>query len=504
MADALAGGKTRLPLASRRLFLAGAVSSFLTTGCFAQSREEGLATDFGATGNGRSDDTAALQAALNAYRIVRFPEGNFRIAGQLEPRAGQTIILAPGTTIRQTRTNMPIFYLLQKDGVTFDCNGGVLHGRGDWSPDWTGNGGHDDRGIYLIDCDDFTIRQPRIRNCGHAGIVIVGGARGRITDAVIEGTHAHGRRLPYQANFQSGIYLQNAPDRGPVDGLLIERADISGTAIGIMIEGAEPRPHNPIRIADAVIHDIPGQHGFYIQCGNVAVTNPVMRNIALAGLKVQASSAADVAGVTVTGAQAINLPNSQMFEIASVAPATGKVTGIRLEGRGRNVTAGLAVLRQVEDLVANLMIENCEDSALYLAGEELHGIDVTLQATNVGQDGVLVVATRSDRIRIRPTIRNANSSGGTYGCGIRVVSASAEVEIVDPDITDANRRMRHGLSNQEPGSIVRVRGRARFTGAADAAVRAGGLIAEFPAEAELQGGNGPFLNLSNIRRRPAG
>jgi hypothetical protein len=489
---------------SRRRFLWGASSSLLSSACFGQaSPDVASVTDFGAAGNGRADDTAAIQRALGSAGTVRFPAGRFMIRGQLEPRAGQTIILSPDTQIRQISPDTPIFYALGKNGLTFDCHGGTLHGEGSWSAEWVGNGGHYDRGIYLIDCDDFAILRPRIRNCAHAGIAIIGGRRGRIIEATVEGTHRHGHPLPYQANFQNGIYLQNAPDRGAVEGLVVERTDVSGTAQGVMIEGSTPRPLERIVFRNVVIHDIPGQHAFYLQCGNVTVANPIMRNIALAGVKIQASTSSDISDVTVTGAEATDFPNSQMFEVAAVEPATGKVSAVRLEGRGRRVARGLAVFRQVENLHATIDVVDCSDAAVQLAGPELHDIDVTVRATNVGHDGVLITATHSDNIRIRPTIRNPNFARGPYGCGIRVVSSSAEVDIIDPDVSDDHRRMFYGLFNQREGAVVRVRGRVRFTGAADRAVRATGLISEFPADAEVEGANGRFLNAANVRLRPA-
>jgi hypothetical protein len=56
---------------------AGAV----TTTVQAKLRQYVSVQDFGATGNGSTDDTAAIQAALNANTIVTFPEGNYLTSG---------------------------------------------------------------------------------------------------------------------------------------------------------------------------------------------------------------------------------------------------------------------------------------------------------------------------------------------------------------------------------------------------------------------------------------
>lgn len=48
-------------------------------------------TEFGAKGDGRADDTAAIQKALDTGRQVTIPEGTFRITNALQPKAGQVV-----------------------------------------------------------------------------------------------------------------------------------------------------------------------------------------------------------------------------------------------------------------------------------------------------------------------------------------------------------------------------------------------------------------------------
>ena len=49
------------------------------------------ATEFGAMGDGRADDTRAIQAALDSGKSVVVPEGVFRITNALQPRENQQI-----------------------------------------------------------------------------------------------------------------------------------------------------------------------------------------------------------------------------------------------------------------------------------------------------------------------------------------------------------------------------------------------------------------------------
>ena len=61
--------------------------------------------DFGATGNGSTNDTAAINRAIQAtsdapgINILRFPSGTYRSANSIHMRSGVTIQLDAGATI---------------------------------------------------------------------------------------------------------------------------------------------------------------------------------------------------------------------------------------------------------------------------------------------------------------------------------------------------------------------------------------------------------------------
>ena len=50
-------------------------------------------TGFGAKGDGKADDTRAIQSALDSGKNIVIPEGTFRITNALLPKAGQVIEL---------------------------------------------------------------------------------------------------------------------------------------------------------------------------------------------------------------------------------------------------------------------------------------------------------------------------------------------------------------------------------------------------------------------------
>jgi len=61
-------------------------------------------TELGAKGDGRADDTAAIQKALDTGKNVLIPEGVFRITNALQPRANQVIELVG--TVRVADSNI--------------------------------------------------------------------------------------------------------------------------------------------------------------------------------------------------------------------------------------------------------------------------------------------------------------------------------------------------------------------------------------------------------------
>jgi hypothetical protein len=56
-------------------------------------------TDYGATGDGVTDDTTAIQAALDSGGIIRFPSGTYKITSSLTVPSGSVVLQLNGCTI---------------------------------------------------------------------------------------------------------------------------------------------------------------------------------------------------------------------------------------------------------------------------------------------------------------------------------------------------------------------------------------------------------------------
>jgi hypothetical protein len=388
-------------------------------------------------------NTATIQAALDASRNV-YLDGTYSINDVLTiSNDNQCVWMSPRTTITQSTSDKGVFKATQKSNVVIF--GGLLIGAGVWSSGWTGVSGHEERGIQLLGCTNSVIAFTRIRNFGCMGIGIIGGSI-KIVHPTIEGTHAYSQVLSSGANNQIALYFSNHATYGNVTYEVIG-GDYSGSAQGIL-EEAQPSVAQRT-VASAIVaprvHDIPGQHAFYLQNGRVSIANPVCSNIELSAVKLSSGDAnLDMRGYSVTGLVAYNL-GSAMFELD--IPGTGSLGDAYLSGSGVDVAYGLASTGEAKRIRADYVCETVSTHALYITGADPDEFDVTVHATDVGEDGVLINATNASGIKVRPTIREPNTSVAASGCGVRVASASASVELYDPDVTDADTNMVYGLFN---------------------------------------------------------
>lgn len=73
--------------------------------------------DFGAVGDGVTDDTAAIQAAINAASVLYFPAGTYKITSQIQTTVSNLCLIAPGATISAAFNDDGTF----KSAVRLDC-----------------------------------------------------------------------------------------------------------------------------------------------------------------------------------------------------------------------------------------------------------------------------------------------------------------------------------------------------------------------------------------------
>ncbi len=467
------------------------------TELLAATRDDSSVIQFGATGDGVTDDTTAIQAAVTRGGTVRFPAGTFAISDAIVIGSNTAIVLEAGSTVRQTGAEKNIFRATEEDNVWIVNRGGVLYGKGSYTNSEVTLVGREDRGIQFFGCTRSGALFPIVKNCGAVGISIIGGDQIHLVCPIVEGTHEYSVPITSQANFQVGIMLKHDETYGNLDNCVVLAPNISGTTQGLLVEsndGLTPIPDTlNITIVNPVIHDIPGQHGFYIQTGKIAISNPVIDNCELSGVKIQ-SSDTDIKGFAVTGA-VISNTGSQAFEIAALAG--GSITGVHITGVVYGCGRGISTTGIIADAKIDLVVMDADEYGALIQGEGPHDIDLVISSSRTGLEGVLITATLADDIRIWAKVREPNTDESTAS-GIRISSASAAVTLFDPDVEDADANMVNGIFSDTVGAEVRIRGSVRAVGGSAYGVRFAGPTVEFPTEATLSGTTLPIHDLSML------
>jgi hypothetical protein len=369
-----------------------------------------------------------LAAALAAMDRAFFPEGAFRVNGILNVHAGQRIdFQGYKTVITQGLASTPTFRGHQADGLVMNLNRGRIYGEGTFGGNpggpWTGNTSSEDRGIWLTDSDYVSIDRAHILRCGHAGILLNGCKFAMLTFPKVVGTHRLGSVIKYpgevgdglEANYQMGISFVHSAAYGPCEGFEVVAPDISGTAQGILDEWEDgPHPAVPRTVLGGIIHDIPGQHGFYIQSGNLSILGTALEWIALSGVKCQlgGGNVLDMENIVAKDICGYQI-GSQLFEVAVVANALAegkKIRSVKFEGRAKKVARLMSSGDNVEDLEAHIAGEDIFDAMVQLQGGGIkrHRYHLT-KGRNCGGSALRSYATAPEDIEFHTfNVRNVN------------------------------------------------------------------------------------------------
>lgn len=443
------------------------------------------------------DSTAAFQAAVaNNATLTLYKNGTYKVTDEVELLGNACIVLSAGVTIQQFTADKRIFFANNKDNVWIALNGAVLYGEGTWSAGWTGNSGHADRGIELINCTRSGIIKPNVKNMASGGISIIGGDRLFIDSPLIEGTHTYSTVLPASSNFQNGLYLKHDSIEGNITNLSIASPMISGVAQGILVEGYGGLVQTDdmiINILNPIIHDIPGQHGIYCQVGKVNIPSANIDDCELDGIKIQDNGTVNPADVNIPD---FNISNcgSHAIEIQAAA-AGGSVSFVKANGIARDCSRGLGIngvtaTSTVKHIDIDMM---CYNSGAYGAIIQGHAsapisdIDLKITSDISGQYGVYVTAAQATGIRITPKVRKAGGDAADTYDGI-LIEAATDIDIIHPDVTDSLGNQRYAFYTSSTTALVKVFHKAIFQDGTTYDVRADVDMEYWPSDVTLSAG----------------
>ncbi|WP_370949190.1 glycosyl hydrolase family 28-related protein [Amycolatopsis sp. cg5] len=258
--------------------------------------------DFGARGDGTTDDTAGITAAVKAAvagGTVYFPPGDFRVRGEVLIQTANIVVRGAGWASRLTQidTGKATLRFASVNGVAVRDLSFTGHG----SEHVAGDGNVAYNGVAAVrfdGCTNVAVTGCRIDRHAGGGIRWTGSLRGALfaenTITGIGGDPGPIRRSDNNNDFAIGQWMCTAGDD-----IVIRGNTISGHCFGIGCGRG-----TGLVISGNVIHDIPGQHGMYLSApGSAQLAGNVIRNVALNCVNVQIAKSAevDVASLVVDG-----------------------------------------------------------------------------------------------------------------------------------------------------------------------------------------------------------
>jgi hypothetical protein len=165
--------------------------------------------DYGAKGDGVTDDTAAIQSAIQSNAVILFPAGTYLISNTIQIAAGLTNvhISAESAVIKSTNLTTYLFQMNQNAFVT------VTGGEYTRADPITFTSPSDQAAFRFISCTDVIVQNVFINGSPGMGICLMNCQGAKIINNIIKNTTRDGVYSHYGVNLlYSGNYLENIKD----------------------------------------------------------------------------------------------------------------------------------------------------------------------------------------------------------------------------------------------------------------------------------------------------
>lgn len=178
---------------------------------------------FGARGDGIADDTRAIQAAVDAARVVHIPAGTYIVSGSIVLPANRRITGVGATSILRKKNEQVGRMLVN----AAEARTGIVIERLtiDGARRTVAYAGGKD-GLFLTRCTGAVVREVVVRDCLNDGIIIEYGSGNQVTGCLAQG------------NAKDGIYSSGGRDITIADnrtaGNLVAGIAVAATAGGLV------------------------------------------------------------------------------------------------------------------------------------------------------------------------------------------------------------------------------------------------------------------------------
>lgn len=421
--------------------------------------------DYGATGDGLTDDTVAIQNAADAAagKILYFPPASYKIAGNISIAANTAVTAGDGrSTITQTAVNTIAMT------ITSGCSVSGINFVGRGAAGYNATAESNEICLLVSNATSAIVRDCRVTQVASAGIKVQGSSDVTLDRITVVGpgspTITAGDGICY------GIYLDNSSR------VTVTDCDISELCQGVI--GA--LTVTDVTLTDSTIYNIRGQHGVYLQNGNgVKVSGLNIYSTALTGIKTQlyAASTGDSRGMSISDVTVRGAGSDAIIFDNTDAALTRKFVGLTVSGvvaidclRGVYVKCGRGVnlsnVTVVNSGREGVTLIDCWDTIVY-------GLNVVTAGYSGVRLGAIANGT-NERITFQDCqIRNpgqANVASNVYGL---YVTTGSDVSVDGLIVSATNTFMVYGvffeggdqasftLMNADiSGSTVSVRGLA--------------------------------------------
>jgi polygalacturonase len=331
--------------------------------------------DYGARGDGRADDTRAVQAAIRAAAragggTVHLPSGTYRISH---------LRLAAAVTLRGAGVTSTTIQAIGKSGVPTVAAHGVaniglsnlkIEGRG------VAGGGGDEILVKLVDAANVRVSKIHINRAQGIGMQVEGAesARGvydriRISNTFIRGNGFHGVALWFFAGPHHNQVSNLITDTSDGPGLMLDAGTTVGSgtgvsdntltniiilraarlpgAAGVILAGASHNTIDGFRIADTFAQDAVGLSIQQDQTGVAAehnlITNGIISDVGNAALDLESASHNQIADITVRNIGRVG--SARLIQLTSTTVNAGQTSAPTIGNTFSRITVVQAVGR---------------------------------------------------------------------------------------------------------------------------------------------------------------